>query len=251
MMKKRVVLAVAVLLVAATLGGCVTVSLGPQGWGPNQGVSVRGTGQVVSFPVETASFSAVEIDGNYEIIYRQAQVSSVRFEIHENLIEYLDVETHGGTLVIRSDAFFEGNSSPTLYIYAPQLDSVEISGAGRLRNWDTLATESLSIMIGGAVEGNMPLNVEHLDALIAGAVRVQLTGSADTASITLAGAGDVSAGMLQTRSASVDIAGAGNVVIAASDTLDVSIAGVGRVQYVGEPTVTRNIAGAGTVTRSS
>ena len=249
-MRKQIVLAIALVLMVVMLSGCVSVTLGPS-WSHGQGSSVRGTGEIISFPVETDSFSSVRVTGHYEIIYRQAQANAVRFEIHENLIELLDVRVESGSLIISSDAFFTDNSTPRVYIYAPRLDEISIAGASRLRDWDTVTTENLSLSVVGATSGDLPLDVRQLDVVVPGAVSIRLTGSADAASISMFGAGDISAGELQTQSASVNISGAGRAVIAVANTLDVSISGAGSVRYIGDPVVTQSISGAGSVRRGS
>jgi len=253
-MRKRVFLTVAlVLLVAVVVSGCVTVSLGPS-FGHNQGISVHGVGEQVSFPVAVDSFSAVELNGQYEIVYRTSPVSAVRFEIHENLIEYLDIRVESGalsdTLIINSDVHFVRNSTPTVYIYAPQLDSIRISGASMFKDWDTLTAESLELNISGAADGTLPLNVQSLSVVVAGAAGIQLEGSAVEASIMMAGAGNIAGGGLQTQSSAVNITGAGSVNIAVSDTLNAQISGAGRVFYIGDPIVTQSVLGAGSVTRA-
>ena len=248
-MRKRVVLAAAIVLVAAVFSGCVVVGFDGPAFGTGRGSSVRGTGAVISHPVYTESFSAVQIGGHYEIVYRHAPVSSLRFELHENLVEYIDVEVRSGTLVISSEVMFAGNSTPRVYIYAPQLDSIAISGTGLLRDWDTLTTQSLSLDVGGAVEGSITLEAESVRAVVSGVASLRLEGRADTAAIVVAGAGEVSAGELQTRNASVNIAGVGSVTISVADALDVLISGAGSVRYIGDPDVTSNIIGAGSVTR--
>jgi len=246
-MRKCVVLTAFVVVAAVILSGCVAVTLGPS---QIQGGGVRGVGEVISFPVETDSFSSVQINGHYDIVYREAPLSSVRFEIHENLVEHLDVKVEQGTLVISSDVNFAFDSPPTVYIYTPRLDGVSIHGAGRMRDWDTVATESFSLWLGGALTGNLPLDVENLDAVVTGAASLRAAGRADTASIGVSGAGDVTARELQTQHAVVDISGAGSVIVAVSDTLNASVAGAGSVRYIGDPNVTQSVAGAGSVRRA-
>ena len=58
-------------------------------------------------------------------------------------------------------------------------------------------------------------------------------------------------GELQTRAATISIAGSGDVIINASDKLKVSIAGSGDVQYSGDPEVQMSIGGSGSLRRSA
>jgi len=124
---------------------------------------------------------------------------------------------------------------------------VRSAGAIRAAEWDTVYAERFTIDADGAAYIAIPLEVEQLNVYIAGGVSLALSGNADTADISIAGATNISADNLQTRDARIEIAGAGNVTIAVSDHLDVVINGVGNVRYTGNPTVTRRILGLGTV----
>jgi hypothetical protein len=64
---------------------------------------------------------------------------------------------------------------------------------------------------------------------------MELSGKADRADISMAGAGRMDALELQTRSASINLAGVGTVRISCSDDLSVVAGGVGTVEYRGSP----------------
>jgi len=63
--------------------------------------------------------------------------------------------------------------------------------------------------------------------------------------IDVSGSGRVELDPLPAERASVTITGSGNVVIAASQALDVHISGSGTITYHGDPAVTQDITGSG------
>ena len=217
------------------------------------GGTVRGTGEMVSRPIQTEDFTAINISGFYHVTYRQARSSSITVEMQENLFEYLQISVENGTLIVDSRRTFRTNgaNTPRLYIDAPFLEGIRIAGAVSTGDWDTINAERFSISVAGASEMTIPMEVERLDVRIAGGASLTLSGEVDTAELSAAGAADVSAGRLQTRDADISITGAGSVTIAASDNLNVSIAGAGSVRYIGDPAVTQSILGAGSVERAS
>ena len=62
------------------------------------------------------------------------------------------------------------------------------------------------------------------------------------------GVGNYDAPDLESQTATVDVSGAGGVVIRVLNALDVAISGAGNVDYFGSPTVTQDISGAGRLT---
>jgi len=227
------------------LTGCVSVTLGGGG-GVN---ALRGTGSMTTREFNVANFTGINIEGEFHVVYRQSATHNVRVHMHENLFEILQVNTNNDVLQVSTTRPTRTNRgyTPRVYIYAPILETVNLSGAINAAEWDTVLGSRFDVTVAGAVSAEMSLEVETVEIHVAGAGDFTLSGSAESANITLTGAGNVEAEDLQTKNAQVIISGAGNVVIAASDTLSVTISGAGRVYYVGNPQVSRTIAGFGSV----
>ena len=245
-MKKFIVMCIIGLLLV-TLSGCDSMSYG--GWFGGGINAVQGRGDMVARNFDTASFNGIIVSGGYVVVYRQAETPAVTVQMQENLFEYLSVSVENGILRIESDRSFRTDRgyTPRVYVYAPYLSNLTVAGAATLENWDTVYTTRLDINISGAANGLVYVQVDDLRIDTAGAAGISLAGTADTARITVAGAGDIDASELQTRTAQVNISGAGNVEIAVSDTLDATINGVGNIWYIGSPQVNRTVAGVGRV----
>jgi hypothetical protein len=64
----------------------------------------------------------------------------------------------------------------------------------------------------------------------------------------MTGAGNIDTSKLIAEKAKVEISGAANVDVYASDQLDVTVSGVGSVNYSGSPkVVNKNVSGVGSV----
>lgn len=243
-MKKFAMLCILLLLFIG-LSGCYTVS-------PGISINaVQGSGDMVSRDFDIAEFNVLNVLGGYVVIYRQSQTPAVTIQMQENLFDYINVASEDGILRISSDRTFRTDRgyTPRIYVYAPYLSNVIISGSALLEDWETIYTDSLSIHVSGAASGSVYMEVEELRIDMFGSANFDLVGTADTARINVSGTGDVDASELQTRSAHVNVAGVGNVEIAVSDTLDATISGVGNVWYIGSPQVNRTITGLGRVQR--
>jgi len=249
-MKVKIICLISVVLAMSLLGGCLSVSIGPN-IGVGSHGSVRGEGEIMVFPVETGDFTSVSVGGVFEIDYRQSSVRSITVEIQENLFEHLSFSVTDGLLTVRSETIFtvDWNSTPRLTIYAPTLEQVIFSGASSTGNWDTLIAEDLSLHISGASSATIPIEANRLSVNISGAGNINLHGEADIVDFQTSGAADISAGELQTRIANISISGAGNVTIACSEELNATLSGAGSLRYIGDPFVTQRIMGVGSISQ--
>ncbi|MCL2499396.1 MAG: DUF2807 domain-containing protein [Defluviitaleaceae bacterium] len=211
-----------ILAASVLLTGCVSVGGNVK--------TVRGTGSMVTHTIDAADFTAIEMDGAYNMTFRQSDVFSVTLEIQSNLYRHVEIGVERGVLTVGSDRNFSTTpaNTPRLIIYAPDLNGLDVSGA---------------------VNANISLDTDRLNVGIAGAAKLTLEGSANRLNIAAAGATSVSAFDFTANAVTVNVAGAGNVDVYASETLDVTISGAGRVRYDGNPDLTRNVTGVGVVTR--
>ena len=243
---KKMFLSIIVLITLTLLSSaCVTIGR------TNNTASIRGTGDMVSRDFQVDNFYAIDISGAYVVTYTQSQASSLTVEMQENLFQHLDVEVRNGTLYVSSNRTFNVTAAnmPRLYIYTSSLQEASFAGAVEASNWDIISTQNFTLNAAGGSSINIGLDVEHFELGVAGGTSIELYGNATTAYISGAGGLSVSAERLQTRDATVSVAGAGNVTIAVSDNLNATIAGVGTIRYIGNPTVTRSVTGLGSVRR--
>jgi len=246
MKKKRLLLGTVILMMVGLVGCHIEVTNGTSLGGLT---SVTGTSDVVARDFEVDDFTAIDISGNYEVIWNRASDFSVTVHMQENLFEYLEVGVRGNTLQIRSTRSFNTTHAnrPRIYIDAPELDAVSFSGAIAVRNWDSISGESFSLESAGAVNITLDMQVESFELSVSGAGDLTLSGNADVTDITIAGASTISASDLQTRETNISLAGAGNVDIAVTDELSVHLTGAGRINYIGEPNINSTILGPGSV----
>jgi hypothetical protein len=102
---------------------------------------------------------------------------------------------------------------------------------------------------GGTVIRLDDLAAGELKVTGAGALRADVSGVVTDQTVTISGAGDYRGGKLLSQNATVNVAGAGKVLVNAHKTLSATISGAGSVEYIGEPQVTQRVSGAGRVKR--
>lgn len=110
------------------------------------------------------------------------------------------------------------------------------------------ALDSITVSGAGDVTAT-DLRTDRFTLDVSGAGDVTVTGTADTQDVTIGGTGRYDGEGLQSSTATVTVDGAGAVVVRVSDRLDATVAGAGSVEYIGNPQVTQDIRGIGSVER--
>jgi hypothetical protein len=115
----------------------------------------------------------------------------------------------------------------TLQVCGDIDDEVEITLPG---------VEFRKVTLAGAGDIAMEdVDQDELDLTIAGAGRVNADGRSNDVKLTIAGAGEAQIGKLATKRIEVDIMGAGEAIISATDDADVTIMGAGNVDLLTRP----------------
>jgi len=213
----------AVALIVLLAGGACTPPP------PAQIETVTGSGNVITETRDVSGFSRIEMLSSGEIVVRVGDVETLTISGEDNQLPLITTEAASGWLVIRHESHKSLSATkPLVYtITVPRLQEVKISGGGPVT-----ATG---------------IDEDSFTATISGASNFTLSGTAQTQSYTINGAGFVNASALIGAQARVTITGMGSVEVNASDSLDVTISGSGTVVYAGNPDITRNITGQGQV----
>lgn len=227
-------------------------------------------------PREVSAFTAVDAAGSMRVVLRQG--SPQRVEVDASEADQAKVETtvdgsrlrvgqhHGANGNWRNERF-EG--PVTVYVTAPSLTAVSVSGSGDLRvegavqasgdfrvsvagsgnlNLPQLTAENLTVSVAGSGNLNLTsLTAQNLKTSVAGSGDVTLGGRCLQHSIAIQGSGEVKAASLQTEDATVRISGSGNASITATKTLNSRISGSGNVLVRGNPQINSSKSGSGTV----
>jgi hypothetical protein len=216
------------------------------------GVSVTGSGKIVTEARQVSGFTRVVIAGSGDAVLVQGAEEGVVVEADDNLMQYVRTEVRDGALYLdtrSSNRPMSISPSKTIRftVTLKSLDGITVSGAGDVTA-EAIATPKLDIAVSGAGDVSIgALKTEALAVAVSGAGNIELSGEAGIQSVAISGAGDYVAGDLRSASASVAISGAGDATVWATDTLEARVSGMGSVGFYGEPTVTRSVSGVGSI----
>lgn len=210
------------LIVAATSGllvviaGCATDKVG--------------SGDETSETREVGPFSRIVMGAEAEVVVTVGDEQQVTVRGDDNLVGDVGTAVEADTLEISQpdNVDFEPEAGLVVEISMPELAAVEVSGAGNMSMDD--------------VQG------DSFQAEVSGAGNLQATGRVDRVEAEVSGAGDVDFTQLLARDAIVEISGAGDIRVHATESLSASVSGAGDVTYTGDPAdVQTDVSGAGDV----
>lgn len=193
-------------------------------------------------------FREIEITGNVELEFTQDSVKSLRLSAPENSIGDIITKVENGVLKVYSEKTFL-NRSVKLYVSNDSLQSIEATGASRVRTTNTLHGTNLEIDVSGAGNVKMDVNMTgEVDLEANGASYCDLDGMAESIKIDVSGASKVEADQFTARIAKAQASGASKIRIAATEKLDADASGASEIRYGGSPVnINKNESGAAKV----
>jgi hypothetical protein len=212
---------VSLLIAGLLLAGCSLIG------------GVDGSGKMVTDSRSVSEFDSISLSGNGELEIDQNGTESLSITADDNLLPLLTSEMEGTRLVLKI--------KPGLGVRPSQKIVYKI-GAKKL---SALACEGTTSAV---LRG---IHTDELKLEIAGTGDISAEGTSDRQEISISGSGKYRGANLKSKSATVIIAGSGDVVVAASQALDVKVEGSGSVKYIGEPRITQSIAGSGTIAKQN
>ncbi len=192
---------------------------------------VKGNGNKETVNRDVSRFSAIDLQGNYQLNVTVGSPQQVSITTDSNLIQYIHTKVKGKTLIVSTQKHIALNTAqpPIISIAVQNLNQVNLSGNG-------------VISINGIKTGEFDLAVN-------GNGHATLGGNVQDFEVNLNGNGEVIANDLIADAAEVKLDGNGNINVYASKKLTIKLNGSGKVQYYGEPReLEQKINGNGEVT---
>ena len=249
MFRKKIVIVLALLLSAIMiLNGGLVVSAGNVTYPPDSPEIYEEVpdDSFVSRTFNVGSFNHVIVGGNWVVTYVQAPNHSIRVEMPSRWFDNYNFNVRSRTLRVERRGVLpslSNSAQPRIYVYAPSLYSVNLSGFAVAENWSTVSGRDFTINISGAARANLNLELtRNLVVNSSGTARLTLAGN--TRDLRISGSGVVhieAFGLQVTEARPVNLAGVGFVEITVSDRLNIQAAGTTRIYYRGDPRITQRI----------
>ena len=136
-------------------------------------------------------------------------------------------------------------------IASPTLRKITVYGASKIETLDghTLQQPSLTLDLNGAAEADLHLQLNTLTVDAKGASSLELQGTAESAHITIAGAGELDAESFVVQDMHINCAGASVAEVHVQRELWAQAAGASKITYKGSPAIKQNMAVGGSIIR--
>lgn len=227
------------LLMTMTYSGCISGLAGE-----------RGDGNIIKEERKVASFDAIEASGGLTIKLVKSDLGTVEVTTDANLMDNVETYVRGNTLYIDTKNVRK-STKLEVRVHYQKLDYFDLSGAVDVYADDVIESERLTIDASGASEMELELDVRTLDIDVSGASDLVLSGKATRLSFEGSGASSLKAGELETENCYIDISGAGDAWVHASNEIKASVSGAGSIRYSGNPVkIKTSVSGAGSVKRA-
>ncbi|AWW00694.1 PspC domain-containing protein [Arcticibacterium luteifluviistationis] len=176
-------------------------------------------------------FDGIEVGGEFRILIRQGDEYGIEFMAErERDIDDLNVRLDGTELDIDfEDRFFENRGKIVAYITMPTLESLDISGASKIKVLSFENINEMDIDISGASNAKLDIEAKKLRVDGSGASHMEIRGRVDEIDMDLSGASRFEAKRAEVGRAYVDASGASHADFGKVDQLRSNTSGASRV----------------------
>lgn len=212
----------------------------------------KGDNNITTEVRDVSNFSKIALSDVGNVYVEQADEYSVSVETSSNLQDIILTEVSGNTLEIKikKRKCIKGSPTINVYVTAPNINALTISGAGSIYASELIQTTSMDLTISGSGDIQVDsLETSAIDAVISGSGSITANGigTASNQKVSISGSGSVNTLNLMANNADVHISGSGTCSLHAIQTLDATISGSGDIIYKGTPAITTNISGSGNI----
>lgn len=213
---------------------------------------IKGEGPVVTENRNVGTFAGVDLRGDATVYFTKGNDVKIELNGQHNVLNVLETYKSGSNLVIkyRNDIRLGRHEPVTIYLTAPDLNDLRISGSGDIFVTGDIINNDMEMDISGSGSINMDkLMTGYLDVNISGSGSMEIEdGEADEEILKISGSGNIYFPNLVARKAITTTSGSGDIRIHVTDELRSTISGSGSVYYKGQPSIlSSNISGSGKV----
>ena len=190
--------------------------------------------------VKVGSFRKIVITGSADVVFRQSRNgrTTVWIEGTEGDINSTSVKASYGTLNVSNSGgsrfmgFSSGNDAK-VYVEAPKLDAVTLTGSGDFDAKNMISTSSLSIVVNGSGDVELSdVNCRNLSVALKGSGDVEIDRAAvgHGADLLVEGSGDIEAKFVNSGDIKCSVKGSGDIKLSGeARSLDKKVAGSGEI----------------------
>jgi len=212
-----------------------------------------GEGPVTTETRTVANFSAIDLQMNGNVYYKQEANWRVEVTAKESIHSLLETSVINNTLVIkyRNGKKYDADPSIRINVSGPGVNGLMLNTSGSIICTNDIATGNLYLRTSGS--GDITLKkvvADHIDAESTVSGRITATaGDVISEKLKTDGSGKIDLEGVDANNVSARIIGSGDITVNVSDKLDATIDGSGSIYFSGYPLITTHIHGTGRLIR--
>ncbi|KPM47151.1 PspC domain-containing protein [Jiulongibacter sediminis] len=177
-------------------------------------------------------FDSIEFGGTFRVMVTQGDNYEVSVVAEsENDLEDMTAEVRGGELRLGfRDRFFDNRDRVNVYINMPKLESLNVSGASKLKVLDFKNITDLNVDISGAANAQLDIEANDMNFDGSGASKTEIRGIIDNLDLDISGASHLKAVETEINRAEVEASGASHVDLGEVQDLKSNTSGAASVK---------------------
>lgn len=207
---------------------------------------VEGSGHIVSENRDVSGFDSVDVCCGFQVTIKQGANESLKLRGDDNILDDIDTQVRGGTLVIDyDDAAPMFSPTRPVEVIIEMIDIERLVGSGGADiEAATIQGRDLDIDLSGGSRLTTPdLDALNIEVELSGGSVAELSGTVKRQSIHASGGSWYQAEDLQSRSADIEGSGGSMAFVWATEALEADLSGGSHVDYAGSPTITKQTSG--------
>lgn len=211
----------------------------------------KGNGKITTETIQVSDYDAVNVVGSMNVTLVKGTEGTITVTTDENLQEYLDITSNGGTLKITFKNTKNGiYSKKGVNITVPftDINDVSLVGSGDINAKDTIKAGMMDVSLVGSGDINLQIDATDIESTLSGSGDIVLKGSTTNLKTKLSGSGDFEALSLNSDNTDAYVSGSGDIQVYAKKSLKARVNGSGDITYSGNPErVDTKVSGSGDI----
>ncbi len=196
----------------------------------------------------TSLFNRIKASGASDVKFTTADSFQVFVKTTAKQFDNVDVSSDGDLLIIKTKGSYRDKIE--FFVKAPNLKTLEISGASSFKTLNNLKTDSIECITSGASNVRLDLENKYISTSCSGASDIKLIGTTNYLSANVSGASSLKSYSLAAKEGNVIASGASSAKIFITDKLMANATGASSIRVKGNPSdIKANASGSSSVSK--
>lgn len=191
---------------------------------------------------EVGSFSKLVVNGPFKIFFSEAKEYALAVSAKsDETRDHISTQLNNGVLNIGMEKqgikWWGVNQGLKIYLSAPTLKDIKLSGAVNFYITDVLKSNDLKVSLSGASDVSGKVDADRLTFILSGASDCEVSGHAEQLQAIVSGASSFKGKKFTAKEAELNASGASTIKVGVQNLLNATASGASNINYEGGPSV--------------